>query len=112
MSILRKKNNSLVDYDILNDKVYTKSKPEPELEYGNSIKSALDRMDKMIKNSHYADFKCIKTELETVYDLDNTSLDLFKIRRFYNVLAYKGKPYEIELIEYAYDSKYAKEFYE
>lgn len=105
MSILNKKDVQYLDFT----KKYDDE--APQFRIANSVKLALKRMDNMMRN-YGRDSKRVKTELETVVELDDKyKYNMYKVRCIYKILAY-DMTIEIELIEYAYDNKYAKEFYE
>lgn len=97
-------------------KILTGEEPKmPEFILYKSIRSALKYMDDKM-NNRFDEFKRIKTELEVVkecfFTIGNTPYYLYKVRCFYKVLPPSGECVCYELIEYANDSKYAKEFYE
>ena len=103
MSILKKKDVQYLDFTKKDDD------EAPQFRIANSVELALKRMDNMMRN-YGRDSKRVKTELETVVEFDDKH-NMYKVRCIYKILTY-DMTIEIELIEYAYDNKYAKEFYE
>ena len=103
MSILKKKDINYLDFTKKDDD------EAPQFRVANSIRIALKRMDNMMSD-YGRDFKRVKMDLETLAEFDDKH-NMYKVRCIYKILTY-GMTIEIELIEYACDNKYAKEFYE